>query len=222
MIGKDYIPRADAEFNVWLRNLSKKLPGIATAIGIPQSLVNELLSAIADWETAYKSHIQSHAAARGATENKNGKRVVVKSVARLVVGVLQTNPDLTDGQREIVRITVPDRNPTPLSPEYVQEIDPPLLKLDWSKRGAITIHFGVNPGNEHENAKPENIAGVKLWYRVSSGDGEWQWVADDTNSPYIHDVGANEPVEVAYRGQWIDKKMRTGLFSMVARATVSP
>lgn len=28
MIGKDYIPRADAEFNVWLRNFSQKLPDV--------------------------------------------------------------------------------------------------------------------------------------------------------------------------------------------------
>jgi hypothetical protein len=216
MIGKDYMPRADAEFNMWLRNLGQKLPAIATAIGVPQALVNELLAAIADWNTAYKSHQKIHNEARGATENKNGKRAVVKSVARLVIGVLQANPKLTDGKREILDITVPDRKPTPLSPEYVQELDPPLLKLDLQP-GQVIIHFGVNPGNEHENAKPKDITGVKLWYRVR--EGEWEWLGYDTNSPYRHDIDLGEALE--YRAQWIDKKMRTGLFSMVAKATVS-
>ena len=219
-MAKDYIPVSDAEFDVWLRNLGQKLPAIATAIGIPQALVNELLSAIADWNTAYKSHQKIHNEARGATENKNGKRAVAKSVARLLVGVLQTNPGLTDGQREIVRITVPDRKPTPLSPDYVIGVPPPTLILDWSMRGQVIIHFGMNPKNEHENAKPENIAGAKLWHRV--GEGEWQWLADDTNSPYTHKLDANEPMRVAYRGQWFDKKMRVGPLGNPVRATVSP
>ncbi len=217
MIGKDYIPRKDAEFNMWLRNLKKNLPGIATAIGVPQALVNELLSAIADWDTAYKSHQLAQVTAKGSTETKNGKRAVVKSVARLLMGMFQANPKLTDAQRDLLDITVPDRNPTPLSPEYVQEIDPPNLILDL-RPGQVTVHFGVNPGNERENAKPKDIAGAKIWYRV--GDGEWQWAGDDTNSPYRHNIDLVEALE--YRAQWFDKKMRVGLFSMVARATVSP
>ena len=213
----DYIPRKDIEFNEWLRGLKKNLPAIATAIGVPQALVNELLAAIADWEVAYKSHQLAHVAAKGKTETKNKKRANVKNVARLVVGLLQANPQLLDSHRDLISITVPDRNPTPLSPEYVQEIDPPLLKLDLQP-GQVTIHFGVNPGDERRNAKPKNIGGVKIWYRV--GGGEWQWVGDDTNSPYRHDIDLCEGLE--YRAQWFDKKMRVGLFSTVAQATVSP
>ena len=216
-MAKDYIPYSDAEFNVWLRGLKKNLPAIAIAIGLPQSLVDELLAAIADWEVAYKAHQLARAVTKGKTETKNEKRATVKSVARLVVGLLQANPQLMDSHRDLISITVRDTKPTPLSPEYVMELDPPLLKLDLQP-GQVAIHFGVNPGNEHENAKPENIAGAKLWYRV--GGGEWEWVGDDTNSPYRHDIDLCEALE--YRAQWFDKKMRVGLFSNPVRATVSP
>ncbi len=215
-MGKDYIPISDAEFDRWLRNLSKKLPSIATAIGVPQALIDKLVAAYADWRTAYTANQKIHNEAKGATETKNEKRVNAKSIARLLVGVLQAFPDLTDAQREILDITVRDTTPTPISPEYVMEIDPPLLKLDL-RSGQVTIHFGVNPGNEHENAKPENIAGVKLWYRV--GGAEWEWLGYDTNSPYRHNIDLGEALE--YRAQWLDKKMRTGRFSMVAQATVT-
>ncbi|MFA5793536.1 MAG: hypothetical protein WC980_00500 [Candidatus Brocadiia bacterium] len=145
--------------------------------------------------------------------------------------MLQKHPGLTDAQRAILGITVPDRNPTPASPEYVANLAPPLLLLDWSGRGQVVVHFGVNPGNEKENSKPKDIAGAKIWFRRKGED--WQFLADDTNSPYIHILAAvqqtvqaglaiTEPVNMEYKAQWFDKKMRTGSFSQTAKCTVSP
>ncbi|MCK4307652.1 hypothetical protein KAW50_05435 [candidate division WOR-3 bacterium] len=215
-MAKHYIPYKDAEFDKWFKNFAHKLPAIANAVGFPQQLVAQITAAYAEWKLVYQSNIELQSQARAGTETKKKTRTNNSKLIRTATKLLQAFPDVTDAQRELLDITVRDTTLTPLLPEYVMEIDPPLLKLDLQS-GQVTIHFGVNPGNEKENAKPENISGVKLWYRV--GGGEWKWLGYDTNSPYRHNINLGEALE--YRAQWLDKKMRTGRFSMVAQATVS-
>ena len=66
----------------------------------------------------------------------------------------------------------------------------------------------------------EHIAAARISYRIESGP--WNFVADDPNSPYLHNLGITEPLNVEYRAQWIDKKQRVGPYSETAKCTVSP
>jgi hypothetical protein len=216
----DYIPKDDARFDEWLENFEANISAIATPLGIPSGLITAVNTAYANWDLAYDAHTVARNAAQAAAETKDEARDAAKDAVRPVVGIVQKNPGLTDAQRETLAITVPDRRPTPTSPEYVASLAPPLLLLDWSRRSQVTIHFGVNPSNEKQNAKPEDIAGAKIWFRIESG--RWEFVADDTNSPYLHNFAITEPQNVEYRAQWFDKKGRLGVFGETARCTVSP
>lgn len=217
---RDYIPRRDAEFDEWLEKFSANISAIATPLGVPPLLITAVTDAYANWDLGYDAHQLAQDASRAAAETKDEARDAGKDAVRPVVGIIQKHPDLTDAQREILAITVPDRKPTPTSPEYVVNLAPPILLLDWKQRGQVLVHFGVNPSNEKRNAKPDEIAGAKIWYRIESGP--WNFVADDTNSPYTHNLAITEPQNVEYRAQWFDKKMRTGPFSETAKCTVSP
>ncbi|MEW6026967.1 MAG: hypothetical protein AB1599_06720, partial [Planctomycetota bacterium] len=117
-------------------------------------------------------------------------------------------------QRETLGLTVPDEEPTPTSPDYVVGLPPPILLLDWSKKSQVTVHFGVNPSNEKRNAKPVDIAGARIYYRIETGP--WNFVADDTNSPYVHNFAITEPQNVEYRAHWFDKRGRLGVFGETA------
>ncbi len=213
-----YMPRSDAEFDEWFHRFASAIHSIATQVNLPPNFVAQVDSVHLMWGAAYMQHQEAQNTAQAATETKNEIRVDAQEIVRTVVNLLQALPDLTDAQRELLGITVRDTTPTSVSPEYVMELEPPLLKLDL-RSGQVTIHFGVNPGNEKENAKPKNIGGVKIWYRV--GGAEWEWLGYDTNSPYMHNIDLSTCGALEYRAQWLDKKMRTGLFSMVAQATVS-
>ncbi len=217
-MAKDYIPRTDAEFNEWFNRFCDNLPAIAAAVGLPQNFVDDVIGARIGWNTSYPASQQAQIQAESAVESKNWSRADAQEKARTAVNLLQAIPQLLDSQRELLSITIPDTTPTPISPEYVMELPPPNLILDL-QTGQITIHFGVNPANEKENAKPENIGGAKIWYRV--GEGQWMWAGDDTNSPYRHNIDLSTCGALEYRAQWFDKKMRVGLFSQVAKATVS-
>lgn len=216
----DYMPRTDAEFDEWLRNFSANIGPIGTTLGLPPGKVTAAVNAYPAWQVLYVAHQAAQDASKSAAEDKDAGRDTAKEIVREVVGMAQKNRDLTDGQRETLRITVPDKELTPIPLDYVLNLAPPNLILDWRQRGQVTVHFGVNPANEKLNAKPEHIAGARISYRIESGP--WTFVADDTNSPYLHNLAITEPQNVEYRAQWIDKKQRVGPYSETAKCTVSP
>lgn len=219
-MARDYIPRTDAEFDEWLENFKNQAPAIAVLLMIPPIFVNEVDRTYNEWDVAFDAHQVAKNAAQAASETKDDARAAALTAARDLAGMFQKHPNTSDAQRETLGLTVPDRKPTPTAPDYVMNFAPPLLLLDWSKRGQVTVHFGVNPSNEKLNAKPEDIAGAKLWYRI--GVGAWQFLADDTNSPYTHNFQPTDATNLEYRAQWFDKKLRSGPFSDPANCTVTP
>ena len=51
---------------------------------------------------------------------------------------------------------------------------------------------------------------------------EWNFVADDTNSPYVHRIETTVPITLEYRAQWFDTRMRLGTLCEPVRVTVTP
>ena len=237
----DFIPRPDATFDVWMQNFLNQVEQIGPQVGLPQSEITAVKDAASQWVQDYNAQVAAKNAAQAATVTKDNTRDDTESVVRRVVKQLQANPQLTDGQRELLGITVPDTTPTPQSPDYVLSVPSPLLSLDFSQRQQITNHFGPNPENESENAKPEGIAGAKIWFRLIEPRGmqgrnvskfldemghvdwnEWQFLADDTNSPYVHVIETTIPITLEYKAQWFDNSMRLGPLGDPVRATVTP
>ena len=219
-MGKDYIPFRDAAFAEWLAIFTAYIAAHYAELGLSAADKDNMIAANNDWKAGFSAHITAKNAARGAKGTKNNKRKTAESLARNLAQRATVYPGITNAHRASMGLTVPDTNPTPTAPEYVGTLDPPLLLLDWSGRGQVVIHFGVNPENEKENAKPKDIAGVKIWFRQDGG--AWQFLADDTNSPYTHQLTITESVTVEYKAQWFDKKMRTSSFGQTAKCVVTP
>ena len=216
----DYIPQGKAQFDEWFRNFKDNVGPIAAALGIDPAFVTALTAAYADWTLTYTAMQTAHNGAEAATGTNDVSLGNAHDVIRALVNMMQANPNMTVAQRQTLQVTDPDTNPTPTAPEYVGSLEPPNLILDWSKKSKVVVHFGVSPENERRNAKPPEIAGVKIWYRIESGP--WQFVADDTNSPYDHYFSITEPLNVEYQAQWFDKKGRLGVFGDSAKCSVTP
>ena len=219
-MGRDYIPFRDAEFDEWLERFTAYMSAHYAEIGLSAADKDNIVAVNSAWKRDYKAHQTAKNASLGAKRTKNQTRKMAGSLARNLAQRSTVFPGTTNAHRLGMGITVPDTKPTAVPAEYVDKLPAPLLLLDWSGRGQVTIHFGVNPGNEKENAKPPAVAGAQIWYRI--GTGSWTFVAADTNSPYTHNLGITEPTSVGYRTQWVDKKMRTGPFSETAKCTVTP
>jgi hypothetical protein len=140
------------------------------------------------------------------------------------VKIIQARPGVTDANREGLGITVRDMTLTPQSEDVVRTTPAPRIELDWSKRGQVIVHFGPNPGDERNNGLPQGIKGAKLWFYFGASPTDaaaWQWLADDTNSPYTHIVPTGAALTVTYRAQYFDRRMRLGPFGDPATATIT-
>lgn len=220
----DYIPRPDSSFDEWARNFSEYCDDNAADLGLSHDDEDAIQEASNTWRTAYQEHQTARNAARGAAESKNEARDAAEEVFRRYTKIVQARPETTDAQREALRITVPDRTLTTLSAGMVLTTPPPLLSVDHSQRGQTIIHFGPNPSNERENALPQGMRGAKIWYHIGGvpqNEDDWRWLADDTNSPYTHIIGGAEPVTIAYRAQYFDRRMRLGPFGDPVVVTIS-
>ncbi|MFH0887675.1 MAG: hypothetical protein V1871_00505 [Planctomycetota bacterium] len=215
-----YIPNTDGDFETWQVNFVTKVVATPAAYGLLPADVTALGTLSSDWQTSLAAQTVAQDAAIAATQGKELARRNLESEIRNLAQRIQIRKATTDAQRGELGITIPDTNPTPSNPEYVLNLTPPNLILDWSIPNEVKVHFGINPSNERRNAKPAGIAGAKIWYRIETGP--WTYVADDTNSPYTHNLPITEPTNVEYKAQWFDKKSRPGQFGESARCTVTP
>ncbi len=223
---RDYIPRQDDAFSVWFTKYVQYAQTHAVDLGLNPGQVNELIVTRDQWAAAYNQHLVAKDAARSAAATKDDRREVGERVLRTLTGFVQNRRETTDAQREGLGVTVPDREPTPLDPEAIRLIAPPILLPDFSKRGQVVIHFGPNPGDERKNALPEIAKGVRLYYVtgvLTPGTDPnalaWQWLGDDTHSPYLHII--NGPVTVTYRAQYIDRNLHLGTLCDPVTVTIT-
>ena len=218
----DYIPTQDNQFDAWAANYAAYAAANQAALGLTVAEVADLTTAQTNWATAWAAHNAAQLTAKGATQTKDETRDALEAIVRGLTKGIQGRPTVTDDMRQQLGVTVPDRTPTPLSPDIVILTQPPLIELDFSQRSVAVVHFGLNPTNESLNAKPEGIRGARIQYALGGIPAEpsgWAFLADDTNSPYIHQLGDTAPTKIAYRAQWFDRLMRLGPFGDPAEAT---
>jgi len=221
----DYVPRGDGLFDEWLVAFTRFAESHGVALGISPAQLADLVGATGAWQVAYQGHHRAQFAARSAKAGKDGRRGDVESLVRQFTRVMQANKNITDALRADAGITIPDRTLTPLSASLVEETKAPLLLLDWSQRERVMVHFGHNPSNEHRNALPEGMLLVKLWCAmggIPNAEEDWRFLDDCARSPYVHVLANSEPVTVAYRAQYVDRRLRRGPFSNPVVVTVTP
>ena len=222
---KDYIPAVDIEFHVWQANLLSFIASHLVELGVTPAQYAELQAAQAEWDGALSSHQVAQNAAKGATKRKNTARAAFKALIRPAVGRIQPQATVTDPMRKSMRITVKDREPTPLNLDYIVNLSPPQMLLDFSLRGACRIHVGRNPSNERRNGKPEGVTSVALYIKCGglvAKDAGWELVGLTTRSPFIHKLDNTEPLRVAYKACWVNRLGRFGRFCDPVEASITP
>jgi hypothetical protein len=222
---KRYLPDADPGFHAWQANFLDYVVANAAALGVSPARVAELQAARTEWDAGFDESRVTSKAALAATRRKNDARTVYKRLIRSTVGAVQSHAGVTDAMRKAMRVTVRDREPTPLSPDYVRTLPSPQVLLDFSLRGGCVIHFGARPNNERRNAKPPDIHAGAVYVKrggASAGGTQWELVALPTRSPYVHMLGNKEPVAVAYTACWVDRLNRFGPKCDPVEASITP
>jgi len=220
----DYIPKDEAGQIAWLQHFAGWMDAHGLSHSFSAADIAELNAEVSTADTAYNTNVDAQAAARAAIVTK--KRAIASAIrlARTDVKKLQADTTITDADRADASITVPDRIKTPTSPDAVNELDSPEVLLDWSKRLQITVHWGLNPHNEHENARPAGTIGVQIQYHrggLPEHESDWVILGNDGESPYIHVIHEDTPTTYAYRACWIGKRLNQGPYGAPKVCTVS-
>jgi len=224
----DYIPSHEAMKIRWLWNLMVWLAEGGAVNGLAHGFTLDEICGF--YFTVFQAKLAAdncaamQAAARAATAHKNAVIGETVALARDYVQMLQHDLSMTDAERAAAGITVPDAIKTAESPERISRIVPPLLLLDFSIRHQVTIHWGPNPGNEHQNARPHGVMGCEIQYAkggVPQEETAWISLGLDTESPMQHHVTETAPTTYVYRARYVDKKLNYGNFGDPAECTVS-
>ncbi|MGE0000472.1 MAG: hypothetical protein AB7F50_01170 [Fimbriimonadaceae bacterium] len=211
----DYIPNSDANFDGWASTFRTNFGTLAAGLGFTPADITAVNNAYTAWSTAYAANIAAQNAAKGAAQTKTNQRKAAESVVRNFVTRIQANPATTDTIRAQLGITIKDTSRTPSPPPT----ESPLIELDWSKRGQVTIHVGNNPGNENSNKFPYPAKSVLLQYKLAGG--EWQYLAVSSTSPFVHVVGNSTAQTMQYRAAYINSKGQQGPWSEADAAYVA-
>jgi len=220
----DYVPRSDADKVHWVGDFAAWMNQYGTNFGFSQQEVQTFYTLAGLANSTYDAHLVAQLQARSARSAKDAGIGDAIAMARDFAQRLQHAPGMTDAQREAAGIPVADPTKTPQSPDDILAILAPLLLLDFSVRRQVTIHWGPNPGNEHENGKPEGVFACQIQYAVDTlpeDDTGWMLVGQDTESPIVHKTNFTAARKVFYRACYLDRKLRPGPFGDVSECTVS-
>jgi hypothetical protein len=217
----DYIPKTDAEFNVWQFNLIEILLANATTWGIPEDVITSLKAAQARWKTAYDAASNKQNRTAADVLSKNEASTDFTTVIRDTVQQwLARNPKVDDADRVRMGITVRTSTHTPVPPPSSS----PMGSVDFSRRLQHSISF-YDEASAHSNAKPDGVTGCEI-YLKTDGDApksveEMNFQGTCSASPFVVKFDSSKAGKTAwYWLRWVNRKGEAGPWSTVVSAMI--
>ena len=218
MPGTNYIPTRSGDYWIWESQFCSYAAAHQAELDFTVGEVGDLGTADLAANAAKDSMYDARDIYEAAVELKDEAKAELTAIIRALAQKYQKNLNATDVHREGLGITVPDREPTPVSADRVAMTPSPMVLCSAVERGQMVVHFGLHPADEGNNAKPDFMRAAEIWYArggipgSDEGAGPWQYVASDSNSPYVHYTPDTVSGVLAYRARWIDVRNRPGPF----------
>ncbi|MCG3138198.1 MAG: hypothetical protein HJJLKODD_02059 [Phycisphaerae bacterium] len=216
----DYMPRSDGEFNGWQANFVSYATAHLAELGLAAGDLTPITTAQTAWTGSYTAHLAAQAAAQAARTTKDGNRTALETLIRALVRRLQASPQVSDGERAALGITVPDREPTPVGAPTTR----PLASVDAAQRLRHVIDFS-DEASPTSKAKPAGVIGAEIWVKVGGtppvDPGELTFLAVDTRTPYTANYSGSDGGQPAhYMLRWVNSRGETGPWSETITATI--
>lgn len=218
----DYIPRNDADFNLWQANLVDITRSQATAWGINADDFTLLVAAQTVWNTAF--------ADAAIVKDRSGAEVQAKDDARAAYETelrkfykewLANNRRVSNKDRERMMVTVKSDSRTPVA----KPLTAPKGTVDFSTRMQHTLHW-VDEETAASKAKPDGVHGCEIWSKIDGiapvEPSELVYLATSTRAMYTTNFeGKNVGKTVWYWLRWVNTHGEFGPWSSVVSATVA-
>lgn len=216
----DYIPGSDGSFDTWQGVFVTYVAANATALGVDPVDVALLSSARTSWTSTFVAHGTAQASAQSARQSKDDSRDALESAIRALVRQMQSNPAVTDTQRQAMGITVYDATRTATASPTTR----PVVTVDSSQRLRHVIAF-VDEATPTKKAKPAGVMGAEIWVKIGdpapTNPSELTFLSVDTRTPYTADFdGADGGKTAHYMLRWTNTRGEKGPWSETASATI--
>lgn len=215
----DYLPSADADFDIWQQNFYSYVNAHLSELGLTASDLAPLTSAQTVWQNAFSANLAAQAAALGARQGKDTARDNFESLTRSFVRRVQAIPNMTDAARASMNITVP-RDRAPATAPTTR----PVVSISTDQRLRHTVNF-VDETTPNSKGKPDGVTGCEIWNKVGdapAGPSQLTYLGTDTRTPYVAEYHESDAGKVAhYMLRWINTKGETGPWSQTVSATIT-
>jgi hypothetical protein len=217
----DYIPKNDADFNVWQGNLVEIIDPNLTAWGISADDLATVKADQATWQAAYAkaSNKQNRTAADVLTKDEAGGNYK-KTIRTFVAQWLASNTKVTDADRTRMGLNVKSGTRTATAVPTTS----PIGTVDFSVRMQHTIHFS-DESSARSKAKPEGVHGCEIYMKVDGeapkDPSELSYVGTDTSSPYVQKFDGSKTGKMVYYWlRWVNTRGECGPWSTSLSAMV--
>ena len=216
----DYIPGADGAFDSWQDVFVAYVVANAVAVGVDPADVTALTGVQATWTSSYPAHGTAQANAQSMRQFKDDARDALESSIRSLARQLQTNPAVTDAQREAMGLTVYDATRTAAASPTTR----PVVTVDAGERLRHVIAF-ADEATPTRKAKPKGVMGAEIWVKIGDpppvDPSELSFLSVDTRTPYTADYdGADGGKTAHYMLRWTNTRGEKGPWSETASATI--
>lgn len=212
----DFIPSADADFNLWQNSLTTIVFPKIGAWGLSDADFQTLTSLQSTWTNAFiKTGNKQNRTAADVQEKDDARKAYEKGLRTFIAQWITNNTKVPNSERERMGLTVKDG--TRVSAAVPSTT--PVGTIDFSMLQQHTIHFR-DSATPNSKAKPAGVHGCEIWVKVD-GAADFIYLATDTRTPYIATYSQDEVGKTAtYRLRWVNTRGEAGPFGALFSAMI--
>jgi len=221
MSSTDFIPRSDADFNLWQGTLVEYVALNLVSWGISEPDFAVIKSKQTEWVAAYAKASNKQNRTSADVQSKDDAHSGYEAAVRpFIAQWLANNSKVTDSDRTLMGLTVKSGTRTPVAKPTTS----PLADIDFSVRKQHTINY-YDQTAVRSKAKPAGVHGCEIYMKVDGEPpkdiSELTYVGTCTATPYtINFDGAKAGKMVYYWLRWVNTRGECGPWSTTVSALV--
>jgi hypothetical protein len=189
---------------------------------IPPAQIQKLSASFTFFDGKYRIAVDPATRTAAAVQDKNdAKKILTGDTRGFCMGYLMYNQLLTNADRDLLQLPIPDRKLTPIPPPK----GTPEGRVDTSVHQRHTLHVADKVEVRPHGGLPDGVAGFETWRFIGDGmptdDSGFTYVATSTTTKLVIDYPlAKVGKTVRFRFRWVNTRNQPGPWSEIISAVI--
>lgn len=195
----DYLPKKETDFMKWMQNFAAKLSRLRPVPYITDERIEELKTAIAEYDAAYKKHETLYREYKWARRNRSETRKALVRMVRMYVQWIKLDPKVSEKTKEELKLDV-ERSERK---NGARELARPHLRL-VPTRGQVAVHLSPTGFFDRKDWKPGRTIGANV-YRKRVDEDEFKLLGLMMRPPFVDQI-TGPPAVYIYKARYVGMK----------------